>query len=115
MNFDDESLNRPPLVNWTPTDMYDARPYVAAVTCRPLEMIDEAAVWSYRFGYTNAEDRDFDPFDVNEVNRRDRDRGIGVVHTDSKEGDLSEDDFPNTDERGTTMEELVYGNQEESF
>ncbi len=109
IDFDDPSLNRPPLVNWTPADMFDARSYVAAVTCRPLELIDDAAVWSYRFGYTNVADRDYDPFDVNEVNQRDRERGIGVVHTDDEEGDFSENDFPDTDRRGTTLEELVYG------
>lgn len=106
MEFDDPSLNRPALVNWTPADMYDARHYVAAVTSTPFDLVTETEVWAYRIGYSNpSQQRDWEQ--VNEMSARDRELdAIAPVHVDPE-------DHPAEDMRGVSSDELFYGRKDD--
>lgn len=99
MHYDDNDLPRePPVVVWTPADMMDALYYVSAAASIPMEVISEADVWRFRFGYLEATP-DMDEWTEDRVQEyyRVRNTGRRVPEVES------------TDTRGVTSDELYYG------
>jgi len=106
--FDDPALEKPPLVRWTPEDMWEARPFVAATSTMPPELVTDFHVWVYRLGGDPAT-IEFEPEMIAAVNEY-----MGNVEMGTSWGDETEsavgavvEGHKSMEEWGTPAEELT--------
>jgi hypothetical protein len=100
--FDDPALNKPPLVNLTPEDMWAARYFVAAACKMPPEIVTDFHVWLYRWG-EDPRDIDISPEMVDAMNKH-----LGRVEMGNEWGDEGEGTQveEGREERGHKAEDL---------